>query len=98
MARGPNKRRANARQGGEDYARARARPGEAVVRWFGRWGTGMASQTSIRKALGAIKDSTKVGLATINSTNKVRIQGLDWIFFLSVSLALRRAVGWVGLG
>jgi hypothetical protein len=56
----------------------------------------MASQTSIRKALGAIKDSTKVGLATINSTNKVRIQGLDWIFSL-FSLS-RGAVRWDGVG
>jgi len=31
----------------------------------------MASQQSLRKALGAIKDSTKVGLAKVNSTYKV---------------------------
>jgi hypothetical protein len=78
-----------------------ARQGKAAVRWFGRWGKGMASQTSIRKALGAIKDSTKVGLATINSTNKVRIQGLDWIFSLfSLSRGAVRCggMGWVRVG
>lgn len=31
----------------------------------------MESQPSLRKALGAIKDSTKVGLAKVNSTYKV---------------------------
>jgi hypothetical protein len=31
----------------------------------------MASQQGLRKALGAIKDSTKVGLAKVNSTYKV---------------------------
>jgi len=37
----------------------------------GSGGLGMASQQSLRKAFGAIKDSTKVGLAKVNSTCKV---------------------------
>jgi hypothetical protein len=36
---------------------------------------GVSKQKSFRKAFGAIKDSTKVGLASINSTYKV---GCHW--------------------
>jgi hypothetical protein len=37
----------------------------------------MASQQGLRKALGAIKDSTKVGLAKVNSTYKVGLARSD---------------------
>ena len=39
----------------------------------------MASQQGLRKALGSIKDSTKIGLAKVNSTYKVGAAGA-WIF------------------
>ena len=47
--------------------------------------SGGGSQPTLRKYLGAIKDSTTVGLAKVNSDYKVRSYSL-LIFFLSFSL------------
>lgn len=40
--------------------------------------SGGGTQKNIRKALGAIKDSTRVGLAKVNSDYKVRILYPIW--------------------
>lgn len=55
----------------------------------------MASQQSLRKALGAIKDSTKVGLAKVNSTYKVDdALRLDYFGFGVRQRACVRSGGW----
>lgn len=40
--------------------------------------SGGGTQKSLRKALGAIKDSTTVGLAKVNSDYKVRVVCSPW--------------------
>ena len=57
----------------------------------------MASQQGLRKALGSIKDSTKIGLAKVNSTYKVGV-ARAWIFSGGTGRAMVSALALVSLG